>query len=264
MLNLPSKMSKKTIPKPYTKWLFWTLLLLIPAAHAGPTKDRYSVEIEWGTAWQEKNDVRSPNSGTGTRFSLSGLTGDGPYSAPRLQFTVPLNNRDDIRLVAAPLRISKSGVLASAVNFQGANFAADTTAATYRFDSYRATWRRTISESAEWVVKAGLTGKIRDAEIILRSGSSVASRSDTGFVPLLHFFAQRNLSERSRLIFDADGLASSQGRAFDLSLRAAHDLRPGLSGFVGLRLLDGGADNDSIYNFARFHYITAGFTFKGL
>ena len=256
-------MPKKIIFTPRPQWLFWALLLFVPTAHAGPAKDRYSVDLEWGAAWQENNDVQSPNSGAGTRFSLSGLTGDGPYSAPRLQFTVPLNDRDDLRLVAAPLRVNESGVLASTVNFQGVNFAAGATAATYRFDSYRATWRRTISESAEWVLKAGVTGKIRDAEITLRQGSSVASRSDTGFVPLLHFFAQRNLSERSRLIFDADGLASSRGRAFDLSLRAAHDLRPGLSGFIGVRLLDGGADNDSIYNFARFQYITAGFTLIG-
>jgi hypothetical protein len=257
-------MDQKIIPAPRPGLFIFALLLLISTAHAGPEKERYSVDLEWGAAWQEKNDVQSPNTASGTRFSLSGLTGDGPYSAPRLQLTFPLNYRDDLRLVAAPLRINESGLLTSAVNFQGGNFAAGTASATYRFDSYRATWRRSIYDSAEWILKAGLTAKVRDAEITLRQGTNTASRSDTGFVPLLHFYAQKNLSERSRLIFDLDGLASGRGRAFDLSLRAAHDLRPGLSGFIGLRLLDGGADNDSVYNFARFHYITAGFTFRGL
>jgi len=28
--------------------------------------------------------------------------------------------------------------------------------------------------------------------------------------------------------------------------------------FAGLRLLDGGADSTSAYNFARFHYVTFG------
>lgn len=257
-------MGQKIIPATRPGLVIFASLLLISTAHAGPSKERYSVDMEWGAAWQEKNDVQSPNTASGTRFSLSGLTGDGPYSAPRLQFTLPLNHRDDLRLVAAPLRIDERGPLTGVVNFQGTNFTAGTASATYRFDSYRATWRRTINDSADWVLKAGLTAKVRDAEITLRQSTSTASRSDTGFVPLLHFYAQKNLSERSRLIFDVDGLASGRGRAFDLSLRAAYDFRSGLSGFVGVRLLDGGADNGSIYNFARFHYLTAGVTFKGL
>lgn len=246
--------------------VFLALLTCPPLAIAqtNPPTDRYQVDVEWGAAWQDRNDVQSPNTAAGTRFSLSNLTGEGPYSAPRVQFTIPLNPRDDLRLVAAPLRISESGTLASAVNFEGSTFTPNAASATYRFDSYRATWRRTFSESADWVLKAGLTGKIRDAEISISQGANQASRSDTGFVPLLHFYAQRNLGDRSRFIFDVDGLASSRGRAFDISLRYAHDIRPGLSAFGGIRILDGGADNDSVYNFARFHYLTVGLSFRGL
>ena len=79
-------------------------------------------------------------------------------------------------------------------------------------------------------------------EITLRQNGTSASRTDTGFVPLLHVHAQRQLGERTRLQLDGDGLTSSRGRAFDLSLRYVHDFQGGLSGFAGVRLLDGGAN----------------------
>jgi hypothetical protein len=35
-----------------------------------------------------------------------------------------------------------------------------------------------------------------------------------------------------------------------------------VSGFAGLRLLDGGADTSSVYHFARFYYLTAGLQYR--
>lgn len=233
------------------------------AANASPHSDRLSIDLEWGAAWQARNDVQSPNNAAGTRFALDDLTGRGPESAPRIELTWRLNPRDDLRLVAAPLRLKGQGSLPGAVNYEGSAFAAGSTSATYRFDSYRATWRRTFSDSPDWVLKAGVTGKIRDAEITLQQGGTYATRSDVGFVPLLHFHALRHLGERSRLVFDADGLASSRGRAFDVSLRYVRDFSHKVSGFAGVRVLDGGADNDSVYNFARFNYLTVGLSLKG-
>lgn len=238
------------------------LSFCLGSAHATAPQERLQLDLEWGVAWQERNDVQSPTGASGTRFALDGLTGRGPFSAPRMELSWRLNPRDDLRLVVAPLRVSGQGVLGNRVGFQGGSFGPGGTTADYRFDSYRATWRRTVLDSPDWTVKAGVTGKIRDAEITLQQGTTRASRSDTGFVPLLHIHAQRHLGERSRLQFDGDGLASSRGRAFDLSLRYVHDFQRGLSGFAGVRVLDGGADNDSIYNFARFHYVTLGLSLK--
>ena len=242
--------------------LSW-LALTLSAAHASTLQDRLVVDLEWGTAWQDRNDVQSPQNASGTRFALDGVTGRGPAPAPRVEVTWRLNARDDLRLAAAPLRLDGQGQLASAVQFEGQSFAPGSTSADYRFDSYRATWRRTVLHSADWTVKAGVTGKVRDADITLRQGATSASRTDTGFVPLLHVHAQRQLGERTRLQLDGDGLTSSRGRAFDLSLRYVHDFQGGLSGFAGVRLLDGGANNDAIYNFARFHYVMVGLSLKG-
>jgi hypothetical protein len=86
---------------------------------AASPRERYALDLEWGTAWQQSNDVQSPNDASGTRFALDALTGAGPYSAPRLQLVWPLNARDDLRLLAAPFRISAQGTLASPVNFEG-------------------------------------------------------------------------------------------------------------------------------------------------
>lgn len=230
------------------------------AAHAQsrvPETTGVVVDLEWGAAWQTRNDVQSPNDASGTRFALDGLTGEGPASAPRLQVALGLKPRHELRLVVAPLRLSGSGNLPGPVAFQGASFGAGSTTASYRFDSYRATWRYTMHASEGLTVKAGVTGKIRDAEITLREGGITATRANTGFVPLLHLQAERALGDRTRLVFEGDGLAGGPGRAFDLSLRLVQDLRPGLALFAGLRLLDGGADS-AVYNMARFQYLTAG------
>jgi hypothetical protein len=219
------------------------------------------VDLEWGAAWQTRNDVQSPNDASGTRFALDGLTGDGPASAPRVQVALGLAPRHELRLVVAPLRLSGTGSLPGPVRFQGASFGAAPTTASYRFDSYRATWRYTVHASEGLTVKAGLTGKIRDAEITLREGGITATRSNTGFVPLLHLHAERTLGDRTRLVFEGDGLAGGPGRAFDLALRIVQDLRPGLGVFAGVRVLDGGADS-SVYNMARFPYLSAGMQWR--
>lgn len=236
---------------------------LLGTALPALAQERPSLDVEWSAAWAQRNSVQSPNDASGTRFALDALTGAGPSTAPRLQLNWPLNARDGLRLVVAPLRVNETGRLAQAVNFQGEGFAAGDTSATYRFDSYRLSWRRTVHEDPQWRVQAGVTGKIRSAEITLRQGGTSASRTDLGFVPLVYLHAQRQLSERSRWVFEGDGLASSRGRAFDLSLRYAHDLRPGLAAFVGVRLLDGGADNEKVYNFARVTYLSAGLSYSG-
>lgn len=162
-------------------------------------REGFVVDLEWGAAWQGRNVVQSPNDDSGTRFALDRLTGDGPASAPRVQLGWTIAPRHELRFVFAPLRLSGSGGLEGPVAFEGVAFAAGPAEARYRFDSYRATWRYTVHASGSTVVKAGVTGKLRDAEITLRQGGVTATRSDTGFVPLLHLYAETGLGERTRL-----------------------------------------------------------------
>jgi hypothetical protein len=105
----------------------------------------------------------------------------------------------------------------------------------------------------------GFTGKIRDAEVRLTQGALRESKSNVGFVPLLHFQANRALSENWLFRFDFDGLAAPQGRAFDLAFFIERSLEwNNLSAFGGYRTLEGGADNDEVFNFAWIHYAVLG------
>ena len=58
---------------------------------------------------------------------------------------------------------------------------------------------------------------------------------------------------------DLDGLFAPQGRAIDLALFVERKLEAqGYSFLGGYRTVEGGADNDQVYNFAWLHYLTLG------
>jgi hypothetical protein len=236
--------------------LFGVVLALpVTAIQAAETTDRFRLEVEAAVGWQARNDVQIPNNASGTRFSIADTVGSGPVPAARVDFTWALNDRQELRFLVAPFGYEESGTLPGPVNFNGASFnAASPTEITYRFNSYRATWRYRVFQDDDWTVKLGVTGNIRQAEIALTQGGISSSYTDVGFVPLLHAWAERRLAERWRLVLDLDGLASPQGRALDFSAKVGYDLSSNLTLTAGLRMLDGGGDNDKVYSFARFHY----------
>jgi hypothetical protein len=227
------------------------------AAQAQETASRFRLWAEVGPAWQDRNDVQIPNDASGTRFSIADAVGSGPFASARVDFSWTLNDRQELRFLAAPLGYEESAALPGDVNFNGVSFSGATPATiTYRFDSYRATWRYTLHEDETWVVKLGATAKIRDAEIALEQDGVRSSKTDEGLVPLFHTYAERRLAERWRLMLDLDALASPQGRAIDFSALLAYDVGRRFALAGGWRVVDGGADNDTVYNFARFHYAT--------
>ena len=217
-----------------------------------------TLDVEALGAWQLRNDVRSPNVAPSTRFALDALTGDGPFVAPRLQVTLPSGERSEWRLLAAPLSLTRAGVLGVPVRFEGATFAPGAVRARYQFDSWRVTWRWHWIERPDLSVKLGFTAKLRDASIELRQGALAARKDDTGFVPLLHAALERPLSGRWALKADLDALAGGPGYAVDAGARLVRDLGGGWSASAGLRFLDGGADNDEVYAFASFASVTLG------
>lgn len=221
---------------------------------SAPSTTRFTLEIEAGPVWQTRNDVRIPNNASGTRFSLRRLAGSGPWPAARVYLSWRLGERQEFRLLAAPLTIVETGTLPGPVSFAGADYAAGTaTQGTYTFNSYRLTYRYRIHDGARWTWWIGLTAKIRDAKIELRQGATSSSKTDLGFVPLLHVAADRRLSPHWRLRLDADALAGGPGRAEDVSLKAAYDIgRWTLA--AGYRTVEGGADVDAVYAFAWLHY----------
>ncbi|MEJ2180786.1 MAG: hypothetical protein P8Y28_10205 [Gammaproteobacteria bacterium] len=106
------------------------------------------------------------------------------------------------------------------------------------------------------------TLKVRDAEIALTQGTQFANDTDVGVVPLLYLYGDYNINNKWNFVFDMDGLASPQGRAFDLGLKLTYDLSDQWYLGGSYRLLEGGADNDTVYNFAWFNYLLFSIGYK--
>jgi len=227
------------------------------AQDSGPGRSvgRFAIELEAGPVWQSRNDVRIPNE-TGTQFSLVDLVGSGPYFAYRLYASWEIGERHGLRLLIAPLTISADASLDEPVAFAGEAFEAGApTDATYRFNSYRLTYRYRLLTGEMWKWDIGFTAKIRDAKVALQQDQVVAEDANVGFVPLLHVAAQVQIADRWRLVGDLDGLVAPQGRAEDLALKLSYDAAADWSFRVGYRTLEGGADSGDVYTFAWFHYV---------
>ncbi len=110
----------------------------------------------------------------------------------------------------------------------------------------------------------GLTAKIRDAEIALNSQGLAASKTNVGFVPIINFRLNWKINEKIGLLLEGDALAAPQGRAEDVLIAGIYKFSDRLQFRFGYRILEGGADNDEVYNFSLFHYASAGvsYTFK--
>jgi hypothetical protein len=215
------------------------------------------IELEGGPVWQTRNDVRIPNEG-GTQLSLVDLIGSGPFASVRLEVSYNISRRHGLRLVLAPLTISGTGTLDEPVEFAGETFAAGVpTEGSYRFNSYRLTYRYRFHDGRKWRWHIGLTAKIRDAKVALEQEGTSASDSNVGPVPLIHLAGQVRLSPHWRITGDLDALAAPQGRAEDLALKVRYDPTDRWSLALGYRTLEGGADADTVYTFAWLHYLVA-------
>jgi len=217
-----------------------------------------SVEGQW--SWQSRNDVQSPNDASATRFALDDITGDGPAAQPRLQLLWPVGEgRHEVSALVALLRIAGVGTTATTLRFEGAVFAPGALRARYQFDSWRIGWRYRWVDRPDLTVRVGVTAKLRDASIELIQGSTSARKDNTGFVPLLHASVEKPLGGRWSFAGDIDGLAGGPGYAVDAGVRLRYAISDQWLVQAGARFLDGGADNDEVYAFARVTSLTFGF-----
>ena len=224
--------------------------------------NRFSVFVEGGLTWQSRNDVRVPNE-TGTQFSLPDVVGKGPYGVFRAEVSFDINERHGLRFVWAPLEITDNGTLPSDVSFAGTDFATGIdTEANYKFSSYRISYRYRFYDGPTWRWRVGATGFIRDARIALRQQGKYAEDTDIGFVPLIHLRGRARIGESWMFILDFDGLAASQGRAFDISPQLAYSVSDLVDVAFGYRVIEGGADVERVYNFAWFNSLVGSIRFK--
>lgn len=225
---------------------------------AGPVRaeGRFRIDLEGGAAWQSRNTFAVPGD-TGNRVALADYD-TGPYAAFRGTLTWDVSARWSLRFVAAPLSTTTTFTPDTPVLFQGESFAAgQPLTVDYRFNSYRATGYYRFPSSGAVSFRGGLTVKVRDARIALTNPQLSSAKTNVGVVPLLYGGVRWKVADRLALDLEAEGLAAPQGRAGDVSLRVEWALSPSLAVSGGYRLLEGGADNDEVYNFATFNYAVA-------
>ena len=235
-----------------------TIILPILLIFALQSKAQISLDLESGLLFSGYNDVRIPGD-QGTLFSLSEELKADRSLFLRLRLNYHWGERNTFSLLYAPLTINSSGQFDKDVIFQGQTFPADTPIdGLYRFNSYRLTWRYVLYRTPSIDFGLGLTAKIRDAEIRLQADNQEAKKTNVGFVPIINFLFSWKVQARWQVLLEGDALAAPQGRAEDvfagLTYRASERFM--LKG--GYRLLEGGADNDEVYNFALIHYAVVG------
>ena len=233
---------------------FLTIFVLLSSNLASASEQPWTFNLEGGGVWQSRNDVRIPND-EGTRFSIDALTETGPFPYYRLEAFYNLGDTRQLRFLVAPLRFTESGRLDEDLVFVDETFNAGQAADfTYQFNSYRLSYRVLFKDTDDWRLWLGGTLKVRDAEIALQQGQVKASDSNVGVVPLFNLYSDYQLNPEWRLTVDFDGLVGPQGRAVDLGVNLLRDLDTHWSVGLGYRTLEGGADNDEVYNFAWLNY----------
>ncbi len=231
-------------------------LVAIPA-WAAAEPDRWTLDLEGGWVSTRYNTAQVPKA-TGSKIDLGRLLGRKAQPTYRVALSYRDHHDGEWKLMIAPLRRATSGTLTGPAKFAGQSFAAGNVNGLYQFNSYRLTYRKPWRSG--WSV--GGTLKVRDAEIRLSQGATGASEKNVGFVPLLHVHKTGTLARGLNYELEVDGLAGGPGRAVDATFRLTRPLNAKSEAFVGVRILEGGADVPKVRNFAWLNYVTAGVTLR--
>ena len=220
-----------------------------------------AVDFETGAVFTGYNDVRIPGD-EGTRFSLKDDLKSNPAFFYRIRLSYTIKSRHTLSLLYAPLETKSEGSVADDIFFEGVLFPANTELeGTYIFNSYRFTYRYDIVKRPRLDFGLGFTAKIRDAKIALSSSELMSEKTNVGFVPIINFRLFWKAGDNFGLLLDGDALAAPQGRAEDVLIAATYDISESFSIKAGYRILEGGADNDEVYNFSLFNYASLGLTY---
>ena len=217
-----------------------------------------SLDLETGAVGTGYNKVRIPGD-QGTLFSLKDDLKSKTEVFFRLRVSYTIKSRHTLSLLYAPLETVSKGRLPYDIFFKGVTFPANTDlSGTYKFNSYRLTYRYEIVLKPKFEFGLGFTAKIRDAKISLASAGLVSEKANVGFVPIINFRLLWKPYEKVGILLEGDALAAPQGRAEDILIAATYRVSARFGLKAGYRILEGGADNDVVYNFALFNYASVG------
>lgn len=246
------------------KQIFSATMVMLLCIGLSNANAQVLIDFETGIVSTGYNNVGIPGN-QGTRFSLKDNLIPKAAFFYRIRLNYTIKSRHTISLLYAPLETKSEGSVANDILFEGVVFPANTElTGTYKFNSYRLTYRYDFVQKPKFELGLGLTAKIRDAKIALASSGAVSEKTNVGFVPIINFRLLWNIGNKFGLLLDGDALAAPQGRAEDVLIAATYKLSENFKVRAGYRILEGGADNDEVYNFALFHYASVGlsYTFK--
>lgn len=205
------------------------------------------------------NRISRPNTG-GTQFDLGKENFEiQPIAFFRGRIGYTWKDRHTVTALYAPLTATYKGQFNQAVTFNGLNFSPEQPiTAKYQFNSYRLTYRYGLVRREKFRLDVGFTGKIRDADVRLIFADQDTHFSNVGFVPLLNLVIEYRPTYRWRVILEADALAGGPGRAEDVFLGLNYQVAPKLGIRAGYRVVEGGADVESVYNFTWINYASVG------
>ena len=226
---------------------------------------QFSLKVESGIAFPGYNDVRAPNGAqeTGTLFSLKDDFDEieNPiYFRAEAMYTI--KDKHTFELTAAPLVVEAENYNnPSTLFFEDQEFNGDNINGRYQFNTYRFSYRYRIYNREKFMLDLGATLLTRDAEISITQGNSFTNNTDLGFVPLLSFHTEYACQPNFSFLLKGDALVGPQGRAEDVFLGVRYNPIENIGIRAGYRIIEGGADVDQVYNFALFHFASAGLVY---
>ena len=241
------------------KFLLYEIsFMLILSFNSFSLNGQASLDLETGAVATGYNNVRIPGD-QGTLFSMKDDLIPKTKIFYRIRVNYTIKKRHTLSLLYAPLEIKSDGNVSNDILFEGVTFPANTDlAGTYKFNSYRLTYRYEIVLKPKFEFGLGFTAKIRDAKIALASATLESEKTNVGFVPIINFRMLWKPYEKFGILLEGDALAAPQGRAEDVLIAATYRASDWLGLKAGYRILEGGADNDEVYNFALFNYASVG------
>ena len=232
--------------------IYWVLFIYLNSNLS--TNAQTFINLESGVFFTNINDIRNGNNGTLISLKNDFKTPVSPFL--RLRFGYLSNGKNHFSLLYAPLKIVETGTLEKDILVDGKNFKANIPIeVVYKFNSYRFTYNRIIISKDNFKFGLGLSAKIRDAGVSFKNRELLSENFSIGFAPLMNLLANWDISKKMGVDFFGEFIATSKGRAIDLSLSERYSFTKNLQGNIGYRLLEGGANGTYLYNFIQLHFI---------
>jgi len=137
--------------------LIKALLFVLFISGLTEARSQVFLDVESGVVFSGYNDVRIPGD-QGTLFSLSEELDASPKVFYRVRAGYTFGTRHNLSVLYAPLEVKSDGSLNRDLTFEGVIFPANTPLeGTYKFNSYRLTYRYDIVERPRFEFGLGFT-----------------------------------------------------------------------------------------------------------